>query len=260
MTLFARELSAAVRAERPGIQLSVSPSVTGFSDVRYNAVWTDWLGEGLFDEYVPQVYRADLDAFRNTLTANVAPFVDAGKLDELVVGLRLNGTGADTDLDVLKQQIVDVALAADGDAAGHGIFYSKGILENADALASFYGNQRDSPFFDADRRPDPLVATPTADGWSVEVSEGMTYRVVAEIAGRWREIESRFLDPGTVVLSVAGASEVELLVDRRFARGARAGDRAAARRARDRRAPPPPGSLTSSFPPPGARSCFPSAR
>ena len=217
VTAFARELSAAVRAERPDLQLSVSPSVTGFSDVRYNAVWTDWLDEGLFDEYVPQVYRSDLDSFRTSLTANVAPFVDAGRLDELVVGLRLNGTGADTDLDVLKQQIVDVALAAGGDVAGHSIFYSKGILENADELASFYGDQRDNPFFDADRRPDPIVATETPDGWSVEVGEGMTYRVVAEIAGRWREIESRFLDPGTVLLNVAGASEVELLVDRRFA-------------------------------------------
>ena len=86
----------AVRAERPDLQLSVSPSVTGFSDVRYNAVWTDWLDEGLFDEYVPQVYRY-LDSFRTSLTANVAPFVDAGRLNELVVGLRLNGTGANTD-------------------------------------------------------------------------------------------------------------------------------------------------------------------
>ena len=213
VTGFARELSAAVRAERPDLRLSVSPSVRGFSDRAYNAVWTDWLEEGLFDEYVPQVYRAGLNDYRAALTDNTRPFLAEDKLDQLVVGLRLNGSGADTDLDVLKQQIVNAALQSD--AAGHSIFYSRGVLENADELAAFYGNQRESPFFGSDRRPAPLVAEAVGGGWLVDVEEGLTYRVVAEIAGRWREVDSRFFAPGEAFLSVAGATEVELLVDRR---------------------------------------------
>ncbi|BAM04271.1 glycoside hydrolase family 10 protein [Phycisphaera mikurensis] len=217
VTTLAREISRAVRAEAPGVRLSLSPSVTGFSDRAYNAPWTRWLEEGLFDEYVPQVYRADLAAYRQALTQNAAPFQAGGRLGDLVVGLRLNGSGADTELGVLRQQIVDAALLPGGGAAGHAIFYAKGVLENADALAAFYGGERDPPFFASDRRPPPRVASPdAADGlWRVEVAESMSYRVVAEIAGRWVEVDRRFLAAGPASFAVPGATAVELLVDRR---------------------------------------------
>ncbi len=215
VTLFAEELNAAVRAERPDLQLSLSPSIAGFSDINFNAPWSDWVADGLFDEYIPQVYRDNLDDFRSVLPSNLQPFIDADRLDDLIVGLRLNGSGPDTPRADLEQMIIDAALAQNGELAGHAIFYSKGVIENAADLQNFYGNQRDNPFFDADRRPDPLVAEQVADGWDVSVTEATTYRVVAEIAGRWQEIESRFFGVGDFTLDVAGASQVELLVDRR---------------------------------------------
>ena len=43
----------------------------------------------------------------------------------------------------------------------------------------------------------------------------MSYRVVAEIAGRWQQVDARFFAAGEALIDVAGATEVELLVDRR---------------------------------------------
>ncbi|MEO0529978.1 MAG: family 10 glycosylhydrolase, partial [Planctomycetota bacterium] len=50
VTLFAEELTAAVEAVRPDLLLSVSPSITNFSDINFNAEWPEWQDAGLFDE------------------------------------------------------------------------------------------------------------------------------------------------------------------------------------------------------------------
>ena len=215
VTQFAVELTDAIRAERPDLHLSVSPSVIGFSDNNFNAKWSDWVEMGLFDEYIPQVYRSDLQAFRNTLPSNLQPFIDEGRLDELVVGLRFNGTGADTPLSVVQQQIIDAALAENGQLAGHSLFYSKGLIDNAAAMTSFYGNERDNPFFGPDWRPEALVASPVRGGWQVSIAEAEQYRVVAKIDGRWVEIETDVFDADTYTFVVPGATQVELLLDRR---------------------------------------------
>lgn len=215
VTQFAVELNEAIRAERPDLVLSISPSVAGFSDNNYNAKWSDWVEMGLFDEYVPQVYRSDLDSFRATLPSNLQPFIDNDRLDDLVVGLRYNGSGADTTNAVLQQQIIDVALAEGKQVPGHAIFYSKGLIENAAAMTAFYGDQRDHPAFGPDWRPASLVATAIDGRWEVSVADGEQYRVVAKIDGRWVEVATDYFNPGVFSFAVAGASEVELLLDRR---------------------------------------------
>ncbi|MEM7624686.1 MAG: family 10 glycosylhydrolase [Planctomycetota bacterium] len=216
VTQFAGELYAAVKAERPDLIVSVSPSVAGFSDVNFNAAWGDWVEQGLFDEFVPQVYRGDLNSFRATLPSNVQPFVDAGREDDLIVGLRYNGSGTNTPTNVLLQQIVDVALAENGALAGHSLWYSDQTINNSGTLENFYGNQRDHPAFGPDWRPPPVVAVSSSDNtWSVEVDAAEQYRVVAEVFGRWIEVESAFFDAGVHSLTVPNATEVELLLDRR---------------------------------------------
>lgn len=214
VTQFAQELSAAVREERPDLHLSVSPSITGFSDDNFNAKWSDWVDQGLFDEYVPQVYRSDLQSFRDTLPANLAVF-DDDQLDQLVVGLRYNGSGADTPNSVVQQQIVDVALAEDGDLPGHALFYSKGLIDNAASMTNFYGNQRRNPFFEDDWRPEALIAAQVDGQWQVSVADAEQYRVVAKINGRWVEVSRDIFDADVYTFDIAGATQVELLLDRR---------------------------------------------
>lgn len=216
VTEFAQQLSAAVRAVRPDLQLSISPSVTGFSDTNFNAKWTDWVAQGLFDEYIPQVYRDNLSNFLTTLPSNVDAFKSAGgNLSQLVIGLRLNGTGADTPLSVLQQQIGAVRNAESGQLAGHSIFYGKGLIENSLAMTTFYGGQADQPFFAPGHRPDPLVASLSGGQWQVHVPTAGHYRAVAEVGGRWVEVLADYFSTGLTALTINNATKVELLVDRR---------------------------------------------
>mgnify|MGYP006267969729 FL=1 len=217
VTQFAAELNQAIDAYRPDLLVSVSPSVDGFSQTRFNADWKAWAEQGLFDEFVPQVYRRTLADFRGDLPRNLDALRDSDRLDAGVIGLRLNGTGADTPLADLRQMIVDVALAEGGDLSGHSIFFSDGVIDNAAALAAFYGPEEVThPRFAADHRPAPLVGDNT-DGntWSITVDTAEQYRLIAEVGGRWVELNQHLLEAGDHAFHVPGASGVELLRDRR---------------------------------------------
>jgi len=215
---FAAQLYRAVKAERPDLLVSVSPSVAGFSDEQFNADWRQWLADGLFDEYVPQVYRANLSDYRRDLPDNVQPFIDNNAEEKAVIGIRFNGAGADTPAPTVQQMIVDAALAADGDLAGHSLFYSKGLIDNAAAMSGFYGGPSGHPYFDEDWRPEAWVASRVNaqdDLWAVQLPEAGYYRLIAKRGFRWTEESSRLLEAGFQWLAVPDADAVELIVDRR---------------------------------------------
>lgn len=218
VTEFATELYQAVKSARPDLHVSVSPSITGFSEVQYNAAWTDWVESGLFDEFVPQVYRSTLSSFNSTINAQVNPF-EPDELEKLIVGIRTNGGGGNTPIaDVLA--MID-RTRAEG-AAGHSLWYSRGVRDDyATQLTAYYDvathGPAESPLFEIGHRPAPLVAQPTTgnDTWSVAVTEANNYRLIAKRGGRWSEVMAIPIEAGMFVTSVAGASEVELLIDHR---------------------------------------------
>ncbi|WP_197524625.1 family 10 glycosylhydrolase [Botrimarina hoheduenensis] len=219
VTLFAAELSAAVRAVRPDLHLSVSPSVTSFSDVNYNAEWPLWQNLGIFDEYAVQVYRDNIGSFNATMPAQVAQF-SGGDLDQFVVGLRGNGTGANTPYADLEDMIEGSRNAG---AAGHAIFYSKAVRDDyRTQLTAFYDvageGQADNPFFGPNHRPAPTVATASGfNRWSVDVPADGNYRILVNNGSRWIEVSGGWLPAGPRELTLFGASGVELLVDHREA-------------------------------------------
>ena len=221
VTLFAEELTAAIRERRPGLHLSVSPSITNFSDVQYNAEWPDWQDAGLFDEYAVQVYRDNIASFNATIGSQVDKF-DPGELDELVVGLRGGTATVGSETPYADLQAMIERTRAEG-AAGHSIFFSQTVRETyASQLSSFYNVAVDgpaaSPLFGADWRPEAVVGAPIAETngvWVFDVEQPSRYRVVAKVGNYSREATARPFAAGTHSLSVPGASEVELLLDRR---------------------------------------------
>ncbi|MEM8945182.1 MAG: family 10 glycosylhydrolase [Planctomycetota bacterium] len=216
---FAAELSQAVRNVRPDIQLSVSPSVTGFSETNFNADWTDWQEDALFDEFVPQVYRSSISAFDATIGSQVAPF-QPNDLEELIVGIRIDGSPPTTPYADVEDMIERTRREG---AAGHSLWYSQGVRDfYSDQLTEFYDvsgqGHAANPNFAVDHRPAPLVASQAASAeWEVDVTSAGRYRLVAKIGNFWTEYQVAHLQPGTQQFSVPGATEVELLVDRRTA-------------------------------------------
>lgn len=216
VSAFAAQLYQTVKSSRPDLHVSVSPSITNFSDVNFNAEWTAWLDDGLFDEYAPQVYRDNISSFDATIGAQVAPFAP-NELDKLVVGVRINENPLTPSADL--QQMID-RTRIEG-AAGHSLWYSKGVRDDyAAELTSFYdvagAGHADNPLFVSGNRPAPLVATSDSSStWSVDVAAEGRYRVVAKIGNFWDEHLVTYLELGSFQLEVPGATEVELLVDRR---------------------------------------------
>ena len=217
MTQFGEELVAAVREARPDLHISVSPSITSFSDVNFNAEWPEWQDDALFDEYAVQVYRDNFASFNSTLTNQTAQFLP-NDLDEFVVGLRGNGTGANTPYADLEQMIVRSRQIG---AAGHATFYSKAVRDDYPTqLTAFYDvagqGHAANPFFGADHRPEAVVGSELlGNEWEFDVDTAGRYRVVAEINSRWTEVTSAQFDLGINTFSVPNATQVELLVDRR---------------------------------------------
>ncbi len=222
VTEFASQLYSAVKTARPDVLVSVAPSITTFSTINYNADWPAWESQGLFDEFVPQAYRAAFDGpngFDSIIDAQVAPF-KPDDLEKLVVGLRINGTGASTPYDDLQAMIQRSRTEG---AAGHSLWYSAGVRDlYASQLTSFYDvatqGHAENPQFPSGHRPAPVVATlevGAPDAWSAEVDAAGRYRLVAKVGSFWKELAAVNLEAGAHAFQVAGASQVELLVDRR---------------------------------------------
>ena len=220
VTEFADQLYTAVKAARPDLHVSVSPSITTFSETNFNADWPDWVDSGLFDEFVPQAYRDNIASFNSIINAQVQPFEDNNELDKLVVGIRINGTGAATPYADVQQMIERSRTEG---AAGHSLWYSVGVRDNYSAeLTNFYDvateGHAENPMFPSGHRPAPLIAANGVDDtWSVSVASEGRYRVVAKVGTYWDEINVAHLSPGTHEFEIPGASAVELLVDRRTA-------------------------------------------
>ncbi|MEO1497715.1 MAG: family 10 glycosylhydrolase [Planctomycetota bacterium] len=223
VTQFALELAATIRATRPDLHISVSPSITAFSETNFNADWPLWQDLGFFDEYAVQVYRSSYlgtttqSGFASTFPVQEAQFAP-GALDEFVVGLRGNGTGANTPWPDLELMLDDARASG---AAGHSIFYSKAVRDDYDAeLTAYYDvatlGHAENPLFPTGHRPAPTVATPAgADTWTVDVPADGNYRIIAQQGGDWVEVSGGWLPAGTRELTVFAATGVELLVDRR---------------------------------------------
>jgi uncharacterized lipoprotein YddW (UPF0748 family) len=71
LTQFVSRISKAIKAARPGIELSVSPNPYPWSYRNYVQDWPAWVEAGLVDEVVVQVYRNDLKRFEGELQSPV---------------------------------------------------------------------------------------------------------------------------------------------------------------------------------------------
>jgi uncharacterized lipoprotein YddW (UPF0748 family) len=69
LNAFAQRLYQAVKAVDPGLQVSWAPSIYPWGYDEYLQDWPAWLAGGYADWVHPQVYRRDLNNYRETLTS-----------------------------------------------------------------------------------------------------------------------------------------------------------------------------------------------
>jgi hypothetical protein len=192
----------------------------------------DWPGANQtprWDEYIPQCYRFSYDAYEKTWLDQVKYMneLGAGRVKDLIAGIRLVGEGKDSTWDDLRKSVELVRKTGGG---GHVHWFSRGVLDVfPNELTTFYdvvGKGRSPhPVFGADWRPAPIRMIKKDGVWNAEVPTG-AYRVIAKKNGVWRTIGAHTATksdgPGLLPVPAVrddGYEAVELLVDRREALG-----------------------------------------
>lgn len=135
LTRFLGQWRARLKAERPSLVLSLSPSPYPWGLQEYLQDWPAWMREGLVDELLPQLYRRDLPAYRRLLNETRSA-IPPGQQHKVYPGILL----------ALGQEVVPspallghwIAATHQAGFAGESFFHSVGIAPRAVVLERVY--------------------------------------------------------------------------------------------------------------------------
>jgi uncharacterized lipoprotein YddW (UPF0748 family) len=250
-----------IRARRPGLLVSLSPAVYPWSYDYYLLNWPAWSGwqatdritaapvrnataqaqTPRWDEFIPQAYRFNYDAFEKTWREQVA-HVDtydkkhgSNRKADMLAGIRLTGDSiADSSWDQLKRSIDLTRTLGNG---GHVLWFSRAVTDVfSEQLKTFYSNSPAvTPRFPTNWRPSPIVLFQApADArldvnitqeqlWQAPHIPAGKYQLIGFNGATWEVLSTHDLSGANTLsinqkrlFSVAKQySQVELLRDRR---------------------------------------------
>lgn len=229
---YSRQFVSELRAARPGLIVSLSPAPYPWCYENYLLEWPTWAGwttatDGArWDEFIPQCYRYNWPAFRETWDQQVANLraagqPAAGRVDDLIAGVLTTGSEPDpVPWADLKQAVEHVRATGGG---GHVWWFSRGVLdEYPEEIAALYdvGRYGYAPHPDrpADWRPGrATLLRVSLNGWASEMNElEGRYRIIVKSNGVWSVADLVDNHGGRIELTIEGQpDEVEALVDRR---------------------------------------------
>lgn len=226
ITEFAQQFIADIKAKNPAIIISASPSVYPFGYDNYCANYPDWRAKGMFDEFIPQVYRntatifdQDWDGAGSITTGGQVQFMGPRRAD-FAAGISINTSSGTANPWAELQPMVN-QVRNTTDVAGHVWWYSAGVLTYESQLTSYYNVAANGQAPRADVptnwRPASIIASQqNATTWNAAIPAKGRYWVVYQNASGWFELSNTVLFPGTGTFTVSGATALEVLVDRRF--------------------------------------------
>lgn len=160
---FSRMFVQEIHAKKPKLLISLSPAPYPWVYDHYLLEWPKWAawtkndslrvdegwgGRGVtprWDEFIPQCYRFSYDAFEKTWLEQVDQMktLGAGRVRDLIAGIRVVGEGKDSTWEDLKRSIELVRRTGGG---GHVLWFSKGVLDVfPKELKEFYDVERAGP-------------------------------------------------------------------------------------------------------------------
>lgn len=234
---YSRQFVEEVRRARPGLIVSLSPAPYPWCYENYLLEWPTWASwepgnhaMQWWDEFIPQCYRYDFEAFEATWdeqVANLRSAGAAGRVPHMLAGVLTTGSRPDPVPWPDLRRAVEHVRATDG--GGHVWWFSRGVLdEYPEEIASFYNaasvGHAAHPRRPADWRPAPLVLTDGRREGKMRAFDisGLAlghYRLVqhdSERPGRAPLVRPYRHDGTRQTLYVpGGVDRVEVLVDRR---------------------------------------------
>lgn len=227
VTSLAQEIIAEVKAIRPNMIVSSSPAVGGWAYDNYLVDWPAWRAAGMFDEFIPQVYRTNYNDFNRDWDGN-GSITTGGQVQymgnrraDFAAGIAINTSPLVSWSDA--QQMVNLVRSTTPAVAGHVWWYSSSVLSTYPTQMTSYYNvagtgPAERPDLPTGWRPLPTVAVQDSTNtalWSAVVPADGRYRIIRRVGASWTELSSSVYGDGLLIMNLPGSEQVELLVDRR---------------------------------------------
>lgn len=132
---FMRRFYFVVKAIRPGLVVSSSPSIFPWSKEEYLQDWPTWLRNGWVDEVIPQIYRYQSDRYRYELDQIVRNQVAPAHLSRVVPGILLKVADHLAGETLLGEMISANRLAG---FEGEVFFFFEGISPRSTFFSTLY--------------------------------------------------------------------------------------------------------------------------
>ena len=123
LTQFVSRVSKAVKAARPGIELSVAPNPYPWSYKNYVQDWPSWVEDGIVDEVVVQVYRDTMRAFEGELRSPVLAKLRGQA--RLAIGVLAGQKPKPMPIEMIRDQ---TAAVRDSGSSGVVYFFQESLL------------------------------------------------------------------------------------------------------------------------------------
>ncbi|QDT68552.1 hypothetical protein MalM25_14750 [Planctomycetes bacterium MalM25] len=132
-----------LKAIDPKLCVSWSPSVYPWSKENYLQDWPRWLREGWGDLFCPQVYRKDLDSYRQTLRALAENQVPPELRSKVAPGVLIAlADGYDLPSEHVRQM---VEINREMGFQGEVFFYYDGLKQHAETFENLYKTGQNGP-------------------------------------------------------------------------------------------------------------------
>lgn len=242
---YSRQFVQEIRGAHPEVLTSLSPAVYPWCFEFYLLEWPKWAawtasdtlplpqgspGHGVaprWDEFIPQVYRFNYKAFEQTWVDQVRHMreLGAGRVGDLIAGIRVVGEGKDSTWEDLRDSIALVRRTGGG---GHVHWFSRGVLEvYPDELTKLYaesGAARHPARPEGWRRPSTVLTRGENGQWRAMGVVPGRYRIIVDrdtAEGGWSYQGEASARAGPVTVTLPEwVARAELLVDRRPATAA----------------------------------------
>jgi hypothetical protein len=175
-----------------------------------------------WDEFIPQVYRMNYKSYEQTWLEQVKYMKEegAGRVRDLVAGIRVVGDGPDATWDDVQKSI---ELTRTTKSGGHVLWYSRGALDlYPKELTSFYDvtgkGAAPNPQFGPGWRSPSIVLSKNGAQWSASNVAAGAYRLIVHDGSTWQYANDIVAKNASTTVQVGlpdSIKQAELLVDRR---------------------------------------------
>lgn len=135
LTNFLGDLYKAVKASKPKVIVSSSPSVFPFGKTNYLQDWPTWLDKKYCDYVIPQVYRYDFPSYSATLKSQIALIKNSGDRTKFYSGVLIQAGTWNSTNEYVSQMVNENRANGVG---GEVFFFFEGLKFNSEYFTKTY--------------------------------------------------------------------------------------------------------------------------